>query len=138
MTPEEHQAALRQDSTAFVLAAAGSDADLGAPVPSCPEWKLRVLVHHLAVVHAFRRGTLEVGDVFLASMEPGADRDLGGTLLLQPGDVPGAAVRFVADGRAGEFGGTLAGPGASADCLLSGTASDLLLFLWGRLGADDR
>jgi uncharacterized protein (TIGR03083 family) len=235
MTPEEHVAALRRESAAFVLAASATDP--GSPVPSCPDWELRDLVHHLAGVHAFFLGTLEgamaggtgpvderrralpppseltlqqfdegaqlladrlaeadpampvwnwsgadqtaawiarrmaheaavhrydadlaagvelptidpglaadgvleIGEVFLPSIESPARAgvDLSGTLLLRADDVPHAAVRFVADGQSDTFAGTTAGPGESADCLVSGTASDLLLFVWNRIDPDD-
>jgi uncharacterized protein (TIGR03083 family) len=40
---------LRVDGTAFAAAAANGDLD--APVPTCPGWRLRDLVHHLGGVH---------------------------------------------------------------------------------------
>jgi uncharacterized protein (TIGR03083 family) len=239
MTPEEFQAALRRESAAFVLATAGAEPD--TPVPSCPGWTRSDLVHHLAGVFAFFRGTLEgamdgrsgpipdleqalppaaeftvaqyeheaeqlfdrlaeadpglpmwnwsgfdqaagwlsrrmaqetavhrvdadltagverpeidpvlaadgvleIGEIFLASTanyftdERRAQIQLGGSLVLRPTDVPEGAVRFVADGPAGVFGGWPAGPDDEADCVLAGTASDLLLFLWNRLDASD-
>jgi uncharacterized protein (TIGR03083 family) len=242
VTPDEHVAALRRETAAFVLAAAG--ADLDAPVPSCPDWRLRDLVHHVAGVHAFWLGTLraaiagggaaagpvdelrralppvsevtvedlelgafrladllddadpalavwnwsgadqtaawvarrmahetavhrvdaelaigteapaidadlatdgvlEIGEVFLASIVHELDREqraalhLGGTILLRAHDVPGTGVRFVADGATDTFLGSPAERGESADCLVTGSASDLALFLWDRADVAD-
>ncbi|MFN6120106.1 MAG: maleylpyruvate isomerase family mycothiol-dependent enzyme [Actinomycetes bacterium] len=45
--------ALARDGEAF--ADVGADADLGAPVPSCPGWTVADLVYHLGEVHHFWR-----------------------------------------------------------------------------------
>lgn len=45
--------ALARDGEAF--ASVAGDADLGAPVPSCPGWTLADLVYHLGEVHHFWR-----------------------------------------------------------------------------------
>lgn len=49
MDYERHLAALRHEGAAFVTAAR---ADLGKPVPSCPDWDVAALARHLG--HAFR------------------------------------------------------------------------------------
>jgi uncharacterized protein (TIGR03083 family) len=239
MTPEAHQAAIRRESDAFVAAARAGNAD--ARVPACPDWSLRDLVHHVAGVHAFWRGTLEgamagksgpvpdleqamppaseltieqyeegvqllldrlaeadpskpmwnwsgsdqtigwlsrrmaqelaihradaeqatgtarpviepalavdglaeLGEIFLPSIanyytdEDRRKIDIGGTLLLRPEDVADSAWRYVVDGPTNTFGGAPAAAGDSADCLVSGTASDLLLLVWNRARVDE-
>jgi uncharacterized protein (TIGR03083 family) len=47
-------AALRADGPAFRTAVAGMALD--APVPSCPEWTVQDLVHHLGAVYQWVRG----------------------------------------------------------------------------------
>jgi len=45
----EHIAALR--AAGRRLAEAAADCDLDAPVPTCPDWRLRDLVHHVGTIH---------------------------------------------------------------------------------------
>ena len=45
----EHIAALRHEGN--LLAAAAAASDLDAPIPACPEWRLRDLLRHLGGVH---------------------------------------------------------------------------------------
>ncbi|MEZ0065208.1 uncharacterized protein (TIGR03083 family) [Streptacidiphilus sp. MAP12-20] len=64
MTATEEYAQLitlvAERSAAF-RAALGTEADLGAPVPSCPDWSLRDLVAHLGMVHRFWAATVTAG-----------------------------------------------------------------------------
>jgi uncharacterized protein (TIGR03083 family) len=54
MEVSAHLAALRGEGPVLVAAAQRSGAD--APVPSCPEWVARDLVHHLGGVHRWATG----------------------------------------------------------------------------------
>jgi uncharacterized protein (TIGR03083 family) len=70
MQVAEYAGQLEADGRRLAEVAAGTD--LGAPVPTCPEWELRDLVHHVGGVHrwasAFVRGEAgmpEEGDLEL-------------------------------------------------------------------------
>lgn len=54
MDVNEHVAQLRRDGER--VADTASSTDPGAPVPTCPDWKLRDLIHHLGGVHRWATG----------------------------------------------------------------------------------
>jgi uncharacterized protein (TIGR03083 family) len=66
--PQEHIDELRVDGTA--LAAVAANTDLDAPVPTCPEWRLRDLFHHLGGVHRW-------ATMYVSEARPTADGDDG-------------------------------------------------------------
>lgn len=54
-------AGLRDEGAAFRVAVA--DADLDAPVPSCPDWRVRDLIAHLGGIYGYVRGHVARGEV---------------------------------------------------------------------------
>jgi uncharacterized protein (TIGR03083 family) len=70
----DYVAALRQNAAAAAQAA--RDASMETTVPSCPEWKLRDLAHHLGSHHRWVAGNLDQppdGEVFKQREEPPDD-----------------------------------------------------------------
>ena len=53
----DHLAALAAEADRFTRLVAGAP-DLGAPVPTCPEWTLRELVAHQGEVHRWATDTV--------------------------------------------------------------------------------
>jgi len=141
----------QQEAAAFEAAARQAAGAEAAPaVPSCPGWVLTDLVLHLGIVHRWDAenavGTARPLDAALAADAVGqtfevmapmrravakAPRGQGERFLFRRTDGPQTwAVRF--DGESVR----LDAPGEPHDIQISGTASDLALFLWQRKVAD--
>jgi uncharacterized protein (TIGR03083 family) len=68
LSVEQYLAAIRQEGERFATAVA--DGDLDATIPTCPEWTLRELAHHLGRVHHWAAANVEV-----ARLEPLTDEE---------------------------------------------------------------
>jgi uncharacterized protein (TIGR03083 family) len=63
------------ESGAARFSAVLAEGDLAAPVPSCGDWRLRDLTHHLGQVHRWARVAVLEGHPNGASDDPPAERD---------------------------------------------------------------
>ncbi len=84
---------LHEHTAGFAKAVAGADAD--APVPTCPEWPLRVLVGHIGQAHRWaasivRSGPSPVPDPFDA--DPGTPAEWSGWLHQGAADLADAVL----------------------------------------------
>ena len=91
MELHEHIAALRREGEK--LAAVAANADLDAPVPTCPEWRLRDLLRHTSEVH--RWATVHVAQ---GRTQPMDEQEEAAFFGQWPGD--GALLDWFRDGHA--------------------------------------
>lgn len=117
----------RVEQDARALAGLAADA-LGAPVPSCPGWELRDLLHHLGSVHRWARRYVAEGMVDMVP-EPSETEMLGSG----PPDPELAA--WLVDGAAELAGALLAAP-CDLRCWTFLPAPTPLLF-WARRQAHE-
>src|SRR5262245_700083 len=74
-----HLAAIRREGELFAAAVAATDLD--ATVPTCPEWTLRELTHHMGRVHHWAAANVE-----LARPEPLTDEEQEAAWGAMPAD----------------------------------------------------